>query len=100
MRAPHRARAMGLSLGQMDPVRADPRRQVHISTNEKLQPAVLRDRRQAPRADLGVRGAEMAVDDRAARRQLQRNGLGIGRPRRVREEQQRGQGLPQASPRR
>lgn len=91
---------MGEALGQMDPVRADVRRQGDVPSNQQLQPMPAGDRLQPPGARFGVRGAEVAIDDGAALGQAGRDGLGIWGARGVGEEQQRGQGLPQASARR
>jgi len=91
---------MGQPLGQVDAVRADPGGQGRVLADEQEQAAPARDGQQPPRPGLGVRGAEVTEDDPRAARQAPGDGLGIGRARRVGEEQEGRQGLPQPPARR
>jgi hypothetical protein len=90
------AGATGQALGQVHALRADPRRERGIGARQQHQSAAPRDRREPAAAELGVAGPERPEDDRRAAGEAPGDALGLGRARRVGEEEQGRQGLPPA----
>ncbi len=89
---------MGEAFRQVDAIGAEAAGQLRVRADQQREAAAAGDLGEAAAAGVGVSGPERAVDDGRALRQALGDPLGIRRPLRVGEEQQRRQALPSTVP--